>query len=223
MLLVNRSKFSYQIFVMNSSPRWRYPITYQLDTIATTGSATPTARRVIGRSARARNPAFNQQKKEKIPRGRTIPTGPFVRAEHTVNKIAIIGIPRYPRSHHAKNANNEPAILVARIVSTRQVDAARNHSEQLKRMTPDVNATALFVRLATKRKKAAEKSTNARAEGRRAVASFTVPVGSDANAMSQCENGGFDGTAPSYAGGDIQLPVTTIACATSASRGSPRV
>jgi hypothetical protein len=78
-------------------------------------------------------------------------------------------------------------------------------------MTPDVNAAASFVRLAKKRNSAAEKITNANADGSRAVASLTAPLGSDANAISQCENGGFDGTAPSYAGGEIQLPVTSIA------------
>jgi hypothetical protein len=64
---------------------------------------------------------------------------------------------------------------------------------------------------------------NANADGSRAVVSLTFPDGREAIAINQCEKGGFDGTAPSYAGGEIQFPVFSIDCATSASRGSPLV
>jgi hypothetical protein len=120
-----------------------------------------------------------------------------VSAEIEMSTNAIQGIPRNPLSHHAKSANILPAILVARIVSTRHVEAARNHSKLASKRIVVLKATLEENLRTRKAQKPPEKIINASADGSRALASLTSPAGKDTRLMSQCENGGFDGTAPS--------------------------
>jgi hypothetical protein len=156
-----------------------------------------TARIAIANSARTRNSALLQQNREKIPKGNTNPTGPFVRVAHVVRIIARSGTLENPRSHQAKRLISAPAILVARIVSTRHVEAARNHSEALRSIRDETSARCVVRRREAKTKKPIMKEMYANADGRRAVASVTALRGRDMMEISQCEKGGFDGTAPS--------------------------
>ena len=126
-------------------------------------------------------------------------------------KIATSGAPRRPRSSQTKSASNAPAKLIDKIVSTRQVDAALNHSGLQSRSNDESNAVASETRAAKKSWNMAVKRTNAMAEGNLAVASETSPNGRETIALSQCENGGFAGTSPLYDGGNSHCPVSTMA------------
>jgi hypothetical protein len=102
-----------------------------------------------------------------------------------VRAIARNGIPLYPLSHQAKRAKSAPAILAARIVSTRQVDAARNHSEVLSKMRDAATAAGVEIRRLTNIQNPTTSPTKAKAEGKRAVASVTYPRGNEASEISQ--------------------------------------
>jgi hypothetical protein len=78
-----------------------------------------------------------------------------------------------------------PAILVARIVSTRHEEADFNHSKLVSRISEATVARSVDVRRATNMKNMYMKITKAIAEGSRQVTSVTCPPGIDAMDISQ--------------------------------------
>jgi hypothetical protein len=119
------------------------------------------------------------------PRGTTIPTGPFVRAATVSKSAAKTGNPRRSCSSHRKRAIRAPAILVARIVSTRHEEEDFNHSKLVNRIREAISAVSREVLPATKAKNAYIKRTKATADGRRQLASVTSPAGIDARDINQ--------------------------------------